>query len=84
MAQQKNESSTHPNHPIRNFFYILWLILVLAAFVALFVGITLFADGIGKLLTFASAAILVLAIAVGVIVPAHKQRKFQNWKKRHG
>ena len=84
MAQQKNESSTHPNHPVRNFFYVLWLILVLAAFVSLFVGITLFADVLGKILAAGGAAILLLGVIVGIIVPAHKQKKFRNWQKRHG
>lgn len=84
MAQQRNESSQHPNHPVRNFFYILWLLVVSVAFLALFVGISLFADVLGKILAAGGAAILLLGVIVGIIVPAHKQKKFRNWQKRHG
>ena len=84
MAQQRNESSSHPNHPVRNFFYILWLLVVSAAFLALWVGISLFAETLGKILLAGGAAILLLAVIVGIIVPASKQRKFRNWQKRHG
>ena len=84
MAQQRNESSSHPNHPVRNFFYILWLLVVSVAFLALFVGISLFAETLGKILLAGGAAILLLAVIVGIIVPASKQRKFRNWQKRHG
>lgn len=84
MAQQRNESSQHPNHPVRNFFYILWLLAVSVAFLALFVGIALFADVLGKILVAGGGAILLLGVVVGIIVPAHKQKKFRDRQKRHG
>jgi membrane protein YdbS with pleckstrin-like domain len=84
MAQQRNESNQHPNHPVRNFFYILWLLVVSVAFLALFVGIALFADVLGKILAAGGAAILLLGVIVGILIPAHKQKKFRDWQKRHG
>ena len=84
MAQQRNESSQHPNHPVRNFFYILWLLVVSVAFLALFVGIALFAETLGKILVAGGGAILLLGVIVGILVPAHKQKKFRNWQKHHG
>jgi membrane protein YdbS with pleckstrin-like domain len=84
MAQMRNESNPHPNHPVRNFFYILWLLVVSVAFLALWVGISLFAETLGKILAAGGAAILLLGVVVGIIVPAAKQRKFRKWQKRHG
>jgi hypothetical protein len=48
------------------------------------VGISLFAETLGKILLAGGAAILLLGVVVGIIVPAAKQRKFRNWQKRHG
>ena len=84
MAQMRSESNPHPNHPVRNFFYILWLLVVSAVFLALWVGISLFAETLGKILLAGGAAILLLGVVVGIIVPAAKQRKFRKRQKRHG
>ena len=37
-----------------------------------------------KILAAGGAAILLLGVVVGIIVPAHKQKKFRDRQKRHG
>jgi hypothetical protein len=80
----RNESNPHPNHPVRNFFYILWLLVVSVAFLALWVGISLFAETLGKILVAGGGVILLLGVIVGILIPAHKQKKFRDRQNRHG
>lgn len=65
MSQENN----HPSHPIRNFFYVLWSLINIFAFVGLFVAISLPVLPYRLIYIFAAATLLVLALVFGVFRP---------------
>ena len=72
MKQENN----HPNHPVRNFFYMLWSLLNAVAFVALFVLITLpFPIPYRFLYVFAAATVLLLALVFGFFRPLFRVKR---------
>ena len=76
MAQKQDNG--HPRHPVRNFFYVFWLILLAAAFAGLWYGIKHVATTEGKILVSACGAILVIGLLCGLIVPIKKNRNYRG------
>ena len=82
----KTESNEHPRHPVRNFFYMLWMVLLCAAFTGIFVGLAmmmktavLFTAGI--IVLAASALLLIIGIFAGILSPIVKADKYRSYRR---
>ena len=65
----QRESASHPAHPIRNFFYVLWSLLNAAAFVLGFFLLVCEPCPYGTLLMLLCAVTVLVALVFGVIRP---------------
>ena len=70
-----SQKNSHPSHPIRNFFYLLWSLLNTLAFVGLFVFLTLPVLPYRPIFLFVTLVVLLLALVFGVIRPALKVKR---------
>ena len=67
--------NTHPAHPIRNFFYILYSLLNAVAFVAVFFAIQNRGTPLFYAILIGAALLCAIALFVGVIKPLARRKK---------
>ena len=65
----KNKETAHPTHPVRNFFYVLWSLLNLFAFLAFFFALSREALPLRMPILIGAGAVLALAIFFGFFRP---------------
>lgn len=70
-----SHKNTHPAHPVRNFFYTLYSLVNLAAFIGFFYAIAVPALPSRFLCIVLSAAVLALALTVGVFLPLRRAKR---------
>ena len=76
MAQR--EDNGHPKHPIRNFFYTFWMVLLAAAFVGFWYGLEQVDTIPGKIIISACGALLVIGLLCGLFIPIKKNRNYKG------
>ncbi len=69
----KKQESTHPAHPVRNFFYTLWSLLNLASFLVLFYALSMEASPLRIPLLLGAGGVLLIALAFGFFRPLIKR-----------
>lgn len=89
MAQNtQNPSAEHPNHPFRNFLYILACALFTVGFSGVFLSLAYrdtLTDAIGAFgataLPIVCVAVVVIAVYFGIVTPVKKQKRFLRRNK---
>ena len=69
----KNTAS-HPTHPVRNFFYVLWSVVNAVAFVGLFLALATETLPYRPYVIIGTATVLVLALVLGFFRPLLRRR----------
>lgn len=67
--------NNHPAHPIRNFFYVIYSLINLSAFIGFFYAICNTALPLRSLCIAVTAGVLALALIAGVFLPLRRAKK---------
>lgn len=70
---KSRQENTHPTHPVRNFFYTLWSLLNLIAFLALFYALSMADSSLRLPLLVGAGAVLLVALIFGFFRPLLKK-----------
>ena len=78
---------THPSPSLRNVFYLLWMILLGAAFSGTFIGLALLFKGgehfaYGAIILALSLLLNAVGLLTGVLFPIQKAKRYQGKKRR--
>lgn len=74
----QREDNGHPKHPVRNFFYAFWMVLLAAAFVGFWYGLEQVSTIPGKIIISACGALLAIGLLCGVFIPIKKNRNYKD------
>ena len=73
-----NQDNGHPRHPVRNFFYMLWMILLSCSFAGFWYGAKHVATTEGKIIVSACGVLIAIGLLLGLFLPIKKNRNYRR------
>lgn len=73
--RQNNADGSHPKHPVRNFFYVIWSLFNILCFVGFFYALYSPALSVRWLVLIATGGVCVLAFVFGIFRPLTATRR---------
>lgn len=70
-----SHENEHRAHPVRNFFYVIYSIINLAAFVGFFYALASVSLPLRSVVLIVTGAVLALGVSVGVVRPLCRRKK---------